>query len=95
VISVSVIGQSYYPSTGIVPINVNGAGALTITGAGPGPDDGFSGYAPYGRRSGRWGDYSAATADEAGTIWLANGNTSTQRTIYANWSTFITQYTPQ
>ncbi|HEX6879117.1 MAG TPA: hypothetical protein VF135_02030 [Terriglobales bacterium] len=94
-ISVTVVGQSYYPSTAIAPISLSGAGALTITGPGPVPDDGFSGYAPYGYRSGRWGDYSSATADENGNIWLANANTSTQRTIYANWSTFITKYTPQ
>src|SRR6185369_13052783 len=56
-VSVTLVGQSYYPSTAIAPISLSGAGALTITGPGPVPDDGFSGYAPYGRRTGRWGDY--------------------------------------
>jgi len=93
-VSVTIVGQSYYPSTAIAPISLSGAGALTITGPGPVPDDGFSGYAPYGRRTGRWGDYSAATADEAGNIWVSNCNTSTQRTTFANWSTFVTKYTP-
>src|SRR5260370_17750378 len=51
---------------------VTGAGPIVITGPGFAPDDGFSGYAPFSAsRVARWGDYSAAVADEHGNLWLA------------------------
>lgn len=92
----SVVGQDYYPSAAYVPIDAtNGAGSIVIAGPGTKPDDGFSGYAPYGYRVGRWGDYSAAVADETGSIWIANEYVSdAARTTYANWATFITQVNP-
>ena len=92
----SVGGQDYYPSAAYVPIDApNGAGSIVIAGPGTKPDDGFSGYAPYGYRVGRWGDYSAAVADETSSIWIANEYVSdAARTTYANWATCITQVNP-
>jgi hypothetical protein len=76
-------------------------------GGGVGPDDGFSGYAAYGGGGvGRWGDYTAAVADEHGNIWVAAeyiGQTCTfeefaldttcggTRSLLANWGTFISR----
>ena len=96
VIAFSVVGDSVYPSAAYAPIDaVNGAGAIRFAALGAAPDDGFSGYAFFGSRVGRWGDYSAAVSDVDGSIWFANeyipGGT---RTLYANWGTFIGHVTP-
>jgi hypothetical protein len=59
--------------------------------AGAAPEDGFTGYAFFGGNGvARWGDYSAATADEDGSIWLATEFIpNSPRTQLANWGTFI------
>jgi hypothetical protein len=98
VVAFSVVGTNFFPSTGYAPIDVNGAGAIRISGAGAFPDDGFTGYAQFGASSrvGRWGDYSAASSDENGTIWMGNEYIpNAPRTVNANWGTFIGAYTPQ
>ena len=98
VVAFSVIGLNFFPSAGYAPIDVNGTGAIRISGAGALPDDGFSGYAQFGasNRVGRWGDYSAAVSDENGTIWMGNEYIpNALRTINANWGTFIGSFTPQ
>ncbi len=95
VIAFSIVGDTWYPSVGYVPIDQNGTGPITIVAQGAGPDDGFSGYAAFGGRVGRWGDYSAAVADSAGTIWFANEYIpGGPRTALANWGTFIGHVTP-
>jgi hypothetical protein len=76
-----------------------------IIGAGVGPDDGFTGYAAYGGGGiARWGDYSAAVADEYGNVWVAaeyigqkctlatfelDTTCGATRSMLANWGTFI------
>ena len=98
VVAFSVVGLNFFPSTGYAPIDVNGAGAIRISGAGVLPDDGFTGYAQFGasNRVGRWGDYSAAVSDENGTIWMGNEYIpNAPRTVNANWGTFIGSFTPQ
>lgn len=96
VISFSIVGDSFYPSVGFARIDaVNGAGAISIAATGAAPDDGFSGYALFGGRVGRWGDYSAAVADADGTIWFANEYIpDAPRTTLANWGTFIGRVVP-
>ena len=73
IMTLSLAGPDFFPSAAYVPISLShGAGQIHIAAAGVGPDDGFSGYRPFaGGATGRWGDYSAAVADEHGTIWLA------------------------
>jgi hypothetical protein len=96
VMSFSIAG-AIFPSVGYVKIDAtNGTGPITLVAAGALPDDGFSGYAIFGgARSGRWGDYSAAVADSAGTIWFANEYIpNAARTTLANWGTFIGHVTP-
>lgn len=96
VISFSVVGDSYYPSVGFARIDAaHGAGPISLVAMGAAPDDGFSGYAFFGGRVGRWGDYSAAVADTDGTIWFANEYIpNAPRTPLANWGTFIGRIVP-
>ena len=99
-------GPNYFPSAAYSPISA-GASDVRLAGPGIGPEDGFSGYASQGSPTpgvARWGDYSAAVADDAGNIWIATeyiGQTCTKaqynldktcnktRTQVANWGTFI------
>jgi hypothetical protein len=103
-IGFSLSGPDYWPSAAYTKV---GSSAVHIVGVGRGPDDGFTGYAAYGGSGvARWGDYSAAVADELGNIWLAAeyiGQTCTfaqfrldttcggTRSLLANWGTFITR----
>lgn len=98
VVAFSVVGTDFFPSAGYAPIDVNGVGAVRISAPGELPEDGFSGYPqfPPGFRTGRWGDYSAASADETGAIWMGNEYIpNVPRTVNANWGTFIARFVPQ
>jgi len=104
VMSFTLSGPNYYPSAAYSYINQS-AGDVTVIGRGVGPDDGFTGYkAFFGNGIARWGDYSAAVADEWGNIWVAAeyiGQSCTDkqyaadntcrgtRDQFANWGTFI------
>ena len=59
------------------------------------PEDGLTCYPIFGGRVCRWGDYSAAVADEHGDIWASGEYTpDAPRTVLANWSTFISRVAP-
>ncbi|SRR5579859_697196 len=94
VIGFTLVGPDFFPSSAFATLDaVHGAGAIQIAASGAAPDDGFSGYG--GGRVGRWGDYSAAVADESGNIWLATEYIpNSPRTVNANWGTFVTEVTP-
>jgi hypothetical protein len=96
VMAFSLAGDSYYPSAAYVRIDGTGqVGPIQIIAPGVAPDDGFTGYAFFGGRVGRWGDYSAAVADAGGTIWFANEYIpAAPRTVLANWGTFIGRVAP-
>lgn len=97
VIAFSVVGQDFFPSAAYATLDaVNGAGPIVISGPGAFPEDGFTGYVQFGGfRVARWGDYSAAVADEDGNIWMGNEMIpNAQRVIRANWGTFITKVSP-
>ena len=71
-----------------VPLST-GNDKLRLAGPGAAPEDGFTGYPPFGS-SARWGDYSAAVADEHGNIWFgAEYIPNSPRTPLVNWGTFI------
>jgi hypothetical protein len=96
----TVAGENFFPTAAYATLDANtGAGPIVLTGGGYAPDDGFSGYYPYGR-VGRWGDYSAAYADEAGNLWLATEAINPPLAEFppgvlaANWGTFITRINP-
>lgn len=98
VVAFSVVGTNFFPSAGYAPIDVNGTGAIRVSGPGALPEDGFSGYPqfPPGFRTARWGDYSAAVSDESGAIWMGNEYIpNAPRTVNANWGTFIGRFTPK
>ena len=89
----SLAGPGFFPTAAFIRFDESGAhGPIHITGAGVGPEDGFTGYAAFdGNGVARWGDYSAAVATPGGgTIWMANEYiSSAPRTAAANWGTFI------
>jgi hypothetical protein len=94
-IAFSVVGPGYFPSAAYVKINSDGElhGPIVISGAGTGPDDGFTQY-PAASGSpgtvGRWGDYSAAVATSDGSVWMAAEYIPNRpRTLFANWGTFV------
>ena len=98
-ISFSVVGEDFFPSAAYALLDaVKGTGPIVISGPGVAPDDGFSGYAPFGSRgAARWGDYSAAVADEAGNIWMGTEmipHNPPQFILAGNWGTFITAVAP-
>ena len=99
-IAFSVIGEDFFPSAGYAALDAsNGAGPIVISFPGVAPDDGFSGYFPFGARVGRWGDYSWATSDETGNIWMGSEVIPPKSALetfvpFANWGTFITTVTP-
>jgi len=104
VMSFSVIGPDYWPSSAYLRVGGEESN-IHILGTGLGPDDGFTAYAAYGGSGvARWGDYTAAVADEKGNIWVAAeyiGQTCTfaqfsldttcnsTRSLLANWGTYI------
>jgi hypothetical protein len=109
VMTLTLAGPDWFPSAVYTTIGASGPGPLKVAGAGLGPDDGFTGYPPFGGPTGRWGDYSAAVADASGTVWLAQeyiGQTCTfaefaqdttcggTRSLLANWGTYVSSVTP-
>lgn len=89
-------GPSIYPSLSYISMNGAGVtGPVRVPQTGAGPEDGFTCYAAYvgsRDRGCRWGDYSAAAADENGDIWMATEwIPSSARTELANWGTYITR----
>ena len=110
----TLLGQDYFPSAAYAWLDPNdGTGDVNVVSWGIGPQDGFTGYItldPVDHSIARWGDYSAATADESGNIWFATEtinqscglstfvNTGftcgSTRTIFANWGTTIAKVTP-
>ena len=110
VYTATLVGPDYYPSAVYATIDpTTGPSSVKIAGAGLGPDDGFTGYPPFGGPTGRWGDYSAAVPDSSGGAWVATeyiGQTCTNaqfdadttcggtRTVLANWGTFVSHVAP-
>jgi len=92
----TLVGSDYFPSAAYALIDaVNGAGSVRLAGPGAAPNDGFTGYASFNGRTGRWGDYSTATADSSGAIWMVTEYIpNAPRTLLANWGSFISKVTP-
>ena len=68
--SFTLVGPDYTPSAAYATLDAsNGAGDVQIIALGAGLIDAFDGY--FGSGVARFGDYSAAVADENGNIWLA------------------------
>jgi hypothetical protein len=59
----TVTGDNRYPSSAYSPFTNGGKpGQILVANAGKGPEDGFTGYSPFGPPA-RWGDYSGAQTD--------------------------------
>lgn len=97
-IGFTLVGEGFYPSAAYVRLSLSTPpDTVRIAAAGAGPEDGFTGYPSLGgSRAARWGDYSAAAVDEAGTLWFATEYipSVTNRTVLANWGTFIGRIIP-
>lgn len=96
----SVAGPTVFPTPSYIPIDRTGVtGPVRVNEFGTRPDDGFTCYAAFvgsRDRGCRWGDYSAATADERGRIWMATEYISSgPRVPFANWSTQVIRYQPK
>ena len=89
-------GTSYFPSAAWVSLTGGTASAVHVSAAGQLPEDGFTGYViEGGSGTARWGDYHAATADEAGHLWMSvEYIPNAPRTLFANWGTHITMVAP-
>jgi hypothetical protein len=97
VMTFTVAGPDHYPSAGYARIDAtSGAGDVHVAMAGAGPDDSFGGYKAFGGSgTDRWGDYSAAVADESGNVWFAcEYIPNDPRTVLANWGTFVGHVVP-
>jgi hypothetical protein len=98
VMTFTLVGPNNFPSAAYATVDAtNGAGSIHIASAGTAPEDGFTGYHFFGspNRTARWGDYSAATADSAGNIWMGvEYIPNLARSTLANWGTFISEVTP-
>lgn len=94
--SFSLVGPDFFPSAAYALVDGRGVGTVHVAAAGAFPEDGFTGYPPFGgERTARWGDYSAAAVDELGHLWLASELIpNAPRTINANWGTFVTRLAP-
>ena len=95
-ISFTLSGVDYFPSVAYATLSESGSGEVQILAAGTTPHDGSSGYRYFGGGgSARTGDYSAATVDEHGAVWMASEYIAIgPRTLLANWGTLIAQITP-
>ena len=93
----TLVGRDFHPSAAYASLDlITGAGDVHVAAEGAGPEDGFTGYAAFGfPRVARWGDYSAAAADESGNLWLATEFIpNAPRVPLANWGTFIMRIVP-
>jgi hypothetical protein len=100
IMSFTLVGSDYFPTAAYTSVYADrdSSDKVHIAGDGQLPEDGFSGYAAFGSPTpgvARWGDYSAAVADENGNIWLAAEYIpNSPRTSLANWGTFISRVNP-
>jgi hypothetical protein len=94
-IGFSLVGLDHFPSVAYAPLTATGTGEIHILAEGAAPADGFTGYAVFGGRTERWGDYSAATVDDDGSVWFASEYVPAKpRSALANWGTFIARVVP-
>jgi hypothetical protein len=93
----TLVGRDFHPSAAYASIDlITGAGDVHVAAEWAGPEDGFTGYTAFGSpRVARWGDYSAAAADESGNLWLATEFIpNAPRSLLANWGTFVMRIVP-
>jgi hypothetical protein len=100
VMTFTLTGKRYYPTSAVVHLAPSGALTSGIQRLADGavPADGFTGYpAEGGAGQERWGDYSAAVADSSGKVWVASEyipGTYGFPPFIANWGTYVASVTP-
>ncbi len=89
VIAFTVVGGDRFPSAGVAALEAEGVGRVRIVAEGQGPQDGFSGYRPFGNPPRpRWGGSAAAAVGHQ--VWVTSeyiGQTCDEAT-YANLLAF-------
>lgn len=87
-------GEGYYPSAAYTTFTLGGGAGNVVhaNGIGVAPEDGFTCYPPFSKGTCRWGDYSAAVAQDTTTIVMATEYIPGPRDVRANWGTFVTLY---
>lgn len=95
----SLAGPTVYPSPSYIEYdNAGPQGPVRVPEFGQRPEDGFTCYQAFvgsRARGCRWGDYSSATADEQGNIWMATEWISNEERLpLANWDTFVMRHRP-
>jgi hypothetical protein len=86
-------GEGYFPSAAYTAFTMAGpTPPVHVNGLGVAPEDGFTCYPPYSDGVCRWGDYSAAVAED-GAIIMGTEYIPGPRNTFADWGTFITRYT--
>jgi len=99
VITYSLVGPDFYPSSAYSVITASGVSSANVTAAGQFPEDGFTGYSTLSRlptNVARWGDYSAAAPAADGSVWIATEyiKSLVLPTRIAHWSTHVSKITP-
>jgi hypothetical protein len=96
-IAVTLTGVDWHPSAAAIPFRGSSTpSSIQVAAAGVLPEDGFSGYSPYGGYGlARWGDYSTAVAAGDGNIWMVAEYIGQYPTYgLANWNTFVYRRPP-
>lgn len=92
----TLVGPEDFPSAAYVDLDaVTGTGPVHVAALGVAPEDGLTGYKPFGGLGiARWGDYGSAVAAQDGSLWLATEYiTPRPRSHFANWGTFVEHIT--
>ena len=89
IVAFTLAGPGYYPAAAYAQLAPSVGTTVNVVRYGVGPADGFTGYIaidPGDNGVERWGDYSAATADEAGNLWFATETINQSCTLAQFWT---------
>ena len=89
IVAFTLAGPGYYPAAAYTQLAPSLGTSVNVVRYGIGPADGFTGYVaidPGDNGVERWGDYSAAVADEAGNLWFATETINQSCTLAEFWT---------
>ena len=89
IVAFTLAGPGYYPAAAYAQLAPSIGTSVNVVRYGIGPADGFTGYVaidPGDNGVERWGDYSAAVADESGNLWFATETINQSCTLAQFWT---------